>query len=393
LPKIIYLFMAVDWHLYMRRPAVLALAEAARAYGTTVVAVNRPLCPLSTIIKKPSRAGELVGRARLKRLADNLFLYSPRYLIHDRLAGPGSLLETLNLAALRKSLRSLQNRLDIKEPSPIVWFNYPVQGYVSRLWRNSFTVFELYDNLVNINGSPNRSMAEAERRIRDRVDLLLTTSPLLQETYAPPYRNALMYGNGLSRRTFAKLSDSTVRPLPEISEIPSPRLGYAGMISDRMNWSLIGALAELHPQWHFVFAGPVVDEKIRARYDCLENIHFMGSYPQEMMPRVLRSFDVGIMPYRDNDFFKYSNPLKFYELAAAGIGSVASPMDILRQHPDSLVRVVPGDAASWEQAIDAMLSADQAQTARLGREVAARHIWEDMASDLLDKMAGLISRP
>ncbi|MBU2624143.1 MAG: hypothetical protein KKG33_01130, partial [candidate division Zixibacteria bacterium] len=60
-PKVILGFLMVDWPLFMRRKMLYALAEAAEKYGSTVVAVNRPLCQISTIVRKPQRARELLG--------------------------------------------------------------------------------------------------------------------------------------------------------------------------------------------------------------------------------------------------------------------------------------------------------------------------------------------
>ncbi len=48
LPKLILVFMKVDRPIFMRWKMIEALADAAVPYGTTVVAMNRPLCPFST---------------------------------------------------------------------------------------------------------------------------------------------------------------------------------------------------------------------------------------------------------------------------------------------------------------------------------------------------------
>ncbi|MFQ5499642.1 MAG: hypothetical protein ACE5FH_08210 [Candidatus Zixiibacteriota bacterium] len=190
MPKILLLFTAVDWPMYMRRPAVYALARASRRYDITVVAVNRPLCPFTTVMTKRARTSELFGAARLEKLGDHLYLYSPKYLLHDRLARllPG--VEQVNIRLLRHSYRSLQRRLGIHEPHPLIWFNYPQQGYVSGICKESFTIMELYDNLVDISGRELPGVTEIEKSVRPRVDLLLTTSRKLQEKYGGGYRRS-----------------------------------------------------------------------------------------------------------------------------------------------------------------------------------------------------------
>ncbi|MEW5993169.1 MAG: glycosyltransferase [Candidatus Zixiibacteriota bacterium] len=392
LPKIILVFMGTDWPIYSRRPLLFALAEAARSSESTVVAVNRPLCPWTTVFRKPQRLAELVGKSGLRQLADNLFLYSPRYVIHDRLAARVPVLERLNLAALRKSYRHLQARLDIVEPNPIVWFNYPQQGYVTRLFDNGFHLFELYDNLVSFRGYENQLVTRLERAVRERTHLFVTTSDKLHHKYAGYYRQAYLLGNGLPCSTFERLGSANLSGLAEILTVPSPRLGYAGQISERLDWELILELASLRPSWNFVFVGRVAGKNTARRLRERNNIHHFGMYELAAMPSVWKSFDVGIMPYIDTAFFRYLNPLKFYEMAAAGLPSVSSPIEELRKFPQELVRVLPNDVDKWREGIDDALSVDRKAVWQTGRDIAGRFIWEDMAARLLTRIQELTER-
>lgn len=382
--------MSVDWQLYMRRPFLFALAQAAKKHVATYVAVNRPLCPLSTLVRKHHRLKEWLSPARLEPKGENLYLFSPKYFVHDSIANTVPFLESLNLAALRRSYSRLQQRLGVVEPQPIVWFHYPQQGYVAKLFPGSFSVFEIYDNLVSVTGERLPKVERLEQALRPRIDLLLTTSQALREKYAPHYRRSVLVGNGLSRRTLEQLSKEEGEEVAEIKAIPSPRIGYAGFVSNRLDWDLLNALAEAKPEWHFLFVGPVADRAILKRASRFTNLHFLGSYPYESVPAVLRSFDLGMMPYLDNEFFRFLNPLKFYELAAAGLPSVSSPIEELRQFPPELVKVVPNRVEEWIDAIEELLSVPREEVRPLGRELASQYIWEDMAEKLLEQIAGFM---
>jgi glycosyltransferase involved in cell wall biosynthesis len=390
-PKIILVFMAVDWPIYMRRPLLYALGAAAKDFGTTVVAVNRPLCPFSTFIKKPGRVMELIGRPHLKQIAEKLFLFSPRYVIHDRVAESVSVLERLNLTALRRSYSHLQSRLGISEPRPLVWFNYPQQGYVMKLFSGSFCVFELYDNLVDYMGHESETVNRLEEEMRRRTDLFLTTSQKLHDKYAVNYKRSFVLGNGLSRKTYELLAAGNGDGIPEIMTIAPPRIGYAGMISERLDWGLITALASLEPKWNFIFVGRVVNQGIQQELKRYGNVWFMGEYEPDRMPAILKSFDVGMMPYLDNAFFHFSNPLKFYEMAAAGLASASSNMAELKKFPSQLVRVVPNQPDLWRDNLRELMAADRNTALKIGREVASQFIWEDMAAKLLKRISNLIA--
>jgi glycosyltransferase involved in cell wall biosynthesis len=388
IPRIIFVFTAVEWRIYMRRPMVYALAEAAREHGSTVVAVNRPICLQTTAIRRPKQIPDMLAPPRLERLSENLFLYRPKYYVHDQIANLVPMFEKANLKALRHSFSHLQKKLRISEPAPMIWFHYPHQGYVTQIFDGSFNVFEIYDNLTDIEGNEQDYVNRLEVKRRGRIDLLLTTSRKIHEKYAAHYRHTYRFGNGLARDAFEKLSDPDVDPHPDILRIPSPRLGYAGMISERLDWKLIQEVASREPQWQFVLAGRVTDDKLRKRVAHLPNIHFPGEFPQKDVPSILKSFDLGIMPYRDTPFFDFLNPLKFYEMAAAGLPMVSSPVEELKSFPESLVSVVTDNRADpWRKAIRHMLDADPAVPREVGPTTAAGHIWEDMTATLLGKIA------
>ncbi|TFH65568.1 MAG: hypothetical protein E4G91_02010 [Candidatus Zixiibacteriota bacterium] len=389
-PKIILVFLAVNWPIFSRRPMVKALAKVAKEHGSTVVAVNRPLCPLSTLVRKPERFGEMFSAARIEDIGENLRLFSPKYFVHDQIAQHAGTLERLNVAALRHNYQYLAARLGISEKAPLVWYYDPQQGYVTRLFPDSFCVYEIYDRLSNIWGRP-RPLADAlEVKWRSKVDLLLTTSRKLFDRYSPHYRNALPFGNGLDRDAFNKFCDEAIKPHPDIVKIPGPRIGYAGNISERLDWELIKGMARLRPEWSFVFVGRVGGIDSGRITQDNPNIRFLGEYKYEEVPAIIKGFDVGIMPYLNNPFFDYLNPLKFYENAAAGIGSVSSPIEELNHFPVAIVRTVPNEPRRWVDTLADILSSERSQTREVGREIASQFIWEDMTAALMEKMQQLL---
>lgn len=216
---------------------VRALSQAAAEYDSTVIAINRPLCMLTTAVRKPHRFPELFGRARLEQLDERLYLFSPKYFLHDYIAGRLPLVQFCNLYALRKGLLSVCRKLGIEVKSPMIWYYHPIQSYVTRLFPDSVNVFELYDSLGNLDGVENDRIQRLEQKQRKQVDIILTTSGALYQRYASHYKCAIPFGNGLERAAYQQLRDSSGDELPELGRIPKPRLGYAGVISGRIDWS------------------------------------------------------------------------------------------------------------------------------------------------------------
>jgi glycosyltransferase involved in cell wall biosynthesis len=203
------------------------------------------------------------------------------------------------------------------------------------------------------------------------------------QRFGAGYRNARFLKNGLSRRTFRSLSEPAGAIPDGLRHIPSPRLGYVGVISERLDWDLISALSMARPDWNIVFAGRVTHRRYAKLMSSRSNIHYLGEFSPARVPEFIGQFDLGIMPYRDTEFFRMSNPLKFYEFCAAGLPCVSSPMDILDQYPPDVVTVCGNTVAAWVSAIDSLLRHRDARTKTLCQNIALDHIWEDIADGLL----------
>jgi glycosyltransferase involved in cell wall biosynthesis len=114
-----------------------------------------------------------------------------------------------------------------------------------------------------------------------------------------------------------------------VEGIPTPRLGYVGVIGERaFDTSLVASVARLRPQWSFVLAGPASRRAARSLRE-LPNIHIVGPVPYESLASVLSALDVGLIPYRSEGLVRYVFPKKFNEYLAMGKPVVATPLPAL----------------------------------------------------------------
>jgi len=370
----------------MRENVVFALAEAVRRHNSTVIAVNRPLCPFTTILNRRHRFFELFAPPRLEQAEENLYFHSPKIFVHERIGRSIPPLESVNKFALGKSLTGAMRKTGVAESKPIVWYYYPQQGYAADIFPESFNILELKDSMTDKFGNNRPTVDRLEEAGRSRVDLLLCASNRLFEKYGKHYKNAERSFNGLDRRICERLSDPDLSPNERIARIPGPRIGYAGIISNRLNIDLIKRIAQAKPDWNFVFAGKVIGSDVRDALNEEPNIHLVGEFTKERIPSVLRAFDIGIMPYLYTEYFRCANPLKFYDFAAAGVFSVSSRMDELERFDDRLVSIVPEDVNEWIDALETGLSSTD-DISKLGSELALKHTWHNLAVDLVERLS------
>ena len=98
--------------------------------------------------------------------------------------------------------------------------------------------------------------------------------------------------------------------------IPGPRLGYYGVIDERIDTDLIARIADSHPEWQIVLVGPVV--KIDpATLPQRHNIHYLGQQPYKALPHFLAGWDVCLLPFALNESTRFISPTKTLEYMAA----------------------------------------------------------------------------
>ncbi len=391
IPNVIVIFNKTDWPTFTRRGQVRSIASVVEKLGVTVISVNRPLCPVSTAFRKPSRFKELFNRNKLQQISPNLYLASPSYYLSDIVAWRFPALESANIRKLKRWYCGVAAQLNLGDAPPLVWYYHPVQAYVSRVFPESPMVYEMYDLLADVADNPDSSAIRLESKYRRSVDVMLAVSPKLLRNWGKNYKTAWLSGNGLPSLTFRQLSSDSVQLNPLIDAIPHPRLGYAGNISDRLDWPLISELIIQNPHWQFVFVGRQQNNILSDRLGKPKNLHYLGEVSQDDIAGIVAGFDVGILPYIPSDFIDHSNPLKFYEHAAAGVPTVSCPNDLLSTFPSDLVKTVPANAEHWKLAISAALTINRAELRNMCREFASMYTWEAISTRIISALTEKLS--
>src|SRR5581483_7719013 len=101
----------------------------------------------------------------------------------------------------------------------------------------------------------------------------------------------------------------------EISEpedqanIPHPRLGFFGVIDERLDQELLAGIADARPDWQIVIIGPVV--KIDpAELPRRANIHYLGGKAYQDLPAYLSGWEIAMLPFARNDSTKFISPTR-----------------------------------------------------------------------------------
>jgi glycosyltransferase involved in cell wall biosynthesis len=109
-------------------------------------------------------------------------------------------------------------------------------------------------------------------------------------------------------------------PLPgDLAQIKGPIIGHSGAVGSDSNLMYIEKAAGAHPEWAFVFVGPVCADL--TAWKAYPNIHLLGGKPQEQLPAYISRFDICINTAKRED----SSPVCLYQYLAAGKPVVSTP--------------------------------------------------------------------
>jgi len=130
------------------------------------------------------------------------------------------------------------------------------------------------------------------------------------------------FPSGVDLSHFAKARELT-NDFGEQEAMPRPRLGYAGVIDERLDLGLIDEVAAKRPAWQIVMIGPIA--KISpANLPRRANIHWLGMKDYADLPKYFAGWDVGIMPFALNDATRFISPTKTPEYLSSGLPVVST---------------------------------------------------------------------
>jgi teichuronic acid biosynthesis glycosyltransferase TuaH len=265
----------------------------------------------------------------------------------------------LGMRPIRQAIRRWRRSAGESSPLALV-MTYPHYVYLRELSRPDLTVYFNVDDYTLYWPSHADAIRALEQRAVREADLTVCTSHLRAEQLrqaAPEAAGRIRHlPHGAPARTIeATPHHRPAEPPPEIAHLPRPLLGYVGSLEDRVDWILLGRLAQRFPTASLVLIGRVPaigDEPWRremSRVLAQPNVHAIGWRGQDVIASYNRAFDISLIPYRvDHPFNIACCPTKIMDTMGTGrpILSTALPecllyerlFDVARDHDEFLER-------------------------------------------------------
>jgi UDP-galactopyranose mutase len=365
-------FSQLRWNFLFRRPQQL-MSRLARRWN--VVFVEEPVCDAAAAAPWLEVVEHEGG---------------PTVLVpHSSVAAPG--FHDDQLPQLEPMLARWFDEHALR--GSVAWLYTPMALPLLKLLSPRCIVYDCIAELATLRDAP-RQLRQRESALMKRADLVLAAGPSLFEARRGRHDNLHCVPSAVDADHFSpqQLRHDGEHALVAAAlqaDLEGPRLGYFGVIDERLDLPLIERLADAHPTWQLVMVGPVAGLDAQA-LPRRANIHWFGPQPYARLPHLLNGWDIALLPFVLNPATRSINPTKILEYLASETPVVSSAVpDVVALYGEA-VEVAHGHAG-FEQCCEKLLTERPAQRARRQVEMMSL-VWTSSWQRTADSVHELLLR-
>ena len=269
----------------------------------------------------------------------------------------------------------------------LAWFYTPMALPLLTALHPRAVIYDCMDELACFQDAP-RQMRQREAALLKSAQLVLTGGPSLFKAKRDLHHNVLCLPSAVDAAHYSPANaladhEAMARAEQLQGRAGHPRLGFFGVVDERLDVDLLARLADADPDWHIVMVGPVA--KIDpARLPRRANIQWLGKQPYELLPQLIAGWDLCLMPFARNESTRFISPTKTLEYMAAEKPLVSTPIqDVVDLYGDTVA--VAGTPDAFIDACRRLLSESEAQRLdrmRAMQATVALHSWDKAAEEV-----------
>jgi UDP-galactopyranose mutase len=273
---------------------------------------------------------------------------------------------------------------------PLLWYYTPMALEFSDHVDASLVVYDCMDELSSFRFAP-PSLLARERQLLEMSDVVFTGGRSLYEAKRERHANVHAFPSGVDIAHFARARTVLAEPSDQQS-IERPRIGYYGVIDERLDYGLIAEAAAARPSYQWIFVGPLAKVN-EADLPRARNLHYLGQKTYSELPDYLAGWDVAMMPFALNEATTYISPTKTPEYLAGGRAVISTAVaDVVRTYGGSGLVSIARDAADFVLAADLRIQRPYSQQdfATRADPLLAAISWDGVFGEMCEQMAAAL---
>lgn len=229
-----------------------------------------------------------------------------------------------------------------------IWFYTPMALPFAEALDPEGVIYDCMDELSMFKGAPPQLLVQEAALFRV-ADIVFTGGRSLYNAKQARHPNVHCFPSSVDALHFRP----GVHDHPLQGSLPRPRLGYCGVIDERIDIELVAGIATARPEWQIVMVGPTAKINPDSLPKC-SNIHWLGQQSYADLPAFINGWDVCLLPFALNDATRFISPTKTLEYMACGKPSVSTA---IRDVVEPYGHLVPirADAAGFVEACETFI--------------------------------------
>jgi len=272
----------------------------------------------------------------------------------------------------------------------VLWLTTPMAVGFTRALNPLAVVYDCMDELSSFAYAPEQ-IRQREDELFGIADLVFTGGASLYEAKRERHLDVHLFPSSVDTAHFAAARGALPEPHDQAA-IARPRLGYMGVIDERMDLELLAELAAAEPSWQLVLLGPLAKLDLEA-LPRAPNIHLLGQRPYTELPAYLRGWDVALLPFARNEATRFISPTKTPEYLSAGLPVVSTPIaDVVRAYGESGLVRIADSTEGFVECCRAAMAEDREGRLRRVDAFLTESSWDFTAADMSEHVERVVRR-
>ena len=290
-----------------------------------------------------------------------------------RLPLAGALNRRLGRWLVRRALRHLGFE------RPLLWFAVPHTAALAGQLDECGIVYYCIDDYASLPDVDRRAIRRMDDTLARRADQVFVASRALLEAKRVLNPHTAYSPHGVDVELFQQALDPALPLADGARQLAHPVIGFFGLLEAWTDLELIGYLARSRPAWTFLLIGRAAVDLGALR--SLPNVVLPGPQRHETLPRWAKAFDAAIVPLRQNEQVRHSNPLKVREYLAAGKPVVSVWIPEVERFADCVA--IARTHEEFLEKLDEALKTDSEDKRAARRNAVAGMSWEARVDEAL----------
>ncbi|MDI3547848.1 MAG: hypothetical protein PWR10_1500 [Halanaerobiales bacterium] len=314
------------------------------------------------------------GNTTPREVEKNIHVYSP--------PGYGTVIYNIKVGNEEALGRGVNEKIrDLGFENSFLILDAPYWTPLLKFWEYSLLVYDCMDNYIGFEdlARDEEWILKMEKQLLDLADLVLVSAEGLYQEMKEKNENTYLLPNGVDLEHFNYQYNPGSKPqdIPNYSKI----IGYYGAIADWFDTDLVASLAKELPEVGFVLIGEVSTDVNELNQ--LSNVYFLGEKPYSILPDYLAYFNLALIPFKENELTKMTDPVKVYEYLAAGKPVLATNLPELKKFAD-VVEIAGNEEDFIGRARKILESADEPEKRKERFKFVSGETWENRAAKLTE---------